>query len=84
MYNTILINSDYIATLNDFKILCNNPIPINITLPKSPILGTSFIIGDVLGTASANNITITPSTGLSINGAANYTLSTDYGQVKIT
>lgn len=81
--NTIVINSDYQINLNDFKILCNNPIPINITLPKSPIVGTTFIIGDVNGSASTNTITITPSTGLSINNGANYVLSTDYGQVKI-
>lgn len=83
MSNTKLISTDYQITLNDFKILCNNTAPINIFLPKSPILGTTFIIGDVVGTASINNINIVPSTGLLINGLGSYNLATDYGQLKI-
>lgn len=83
MSNTKLISGNYQVSLNDFKILCSNTGPITITLPKSPILGTSFIIGDVIGTASLNNITIVPSTGLLVNGGASYVISTDYGKVNV-
>ena len=76
---TTLITTNYQVTLNDFKILCNQTAPITITLPKSPILGTSFIITDITGQASTNNITIVASTGLQINGSPSYILTLSSG-----
>ena len=48
----------------------------------SPETGEQYIIKDTVGSAAANNITITPS-GKNIDGAASYVINTNYGSVTI-
>lgn len=51
-----------------------------ITLPANPLNGHSILIKDGKGDAGTNNITITPASG-TIDGAATYVISENYGSV---
>jgi len=53
-----------------------------ITPHASPVTGQKHIIKDTVGSAAANNITITPS-GKNIDGAASYVMNVNYGSVTI-
>lgn len=56
----------------------------SLTLTTTNIMsGQQFIVGDVNGNALANNIVITPSSGL-INGASSLTIDEDYGWAILT
>lgn len=48
----------------------------------SPTTGQKHIIKDTVGSAAANNITVTPS-GKNIDGAASYTINSNYGSITI-
>lgn len=53
-----------------------------ITPLASPTTGQRHIIKDTVGSAAANNITVTPS-GKNIDGAASYTINVNYGSITI-
>ena len=54
-----------------------------VSLPGSPVTGTTFVIHDGKGDAATNNITITPAAG-TINGAATLVLNTAYATTTLT
>lgn len=58
---------------------------VGLTLPSAVTkgAGAQLIIKDEGGGASANNITLTPSGGQTVDGAATYVLSTNYGSVTL-
>lgn len=72
------IEEDYTALPTDYFIAVITGDAYTITLPAGPD-GTTFIVKDVLGDASANPITIVDA-GL-IDGAASAIINTDFGSL---
>lgn len=71
-------------TLDDQYVTCSQAAAITLNLiPTNMTIGTEIIVFDKLGTASTNNITITPSSG-TINNAASVVISTNFGANIIT
>lgn len=52
---------------------------VTITLPSASAVRGRYIVKDESGNAAVNNITINPPSGQTIDGAANSTISTNYG-----
>jgi len=72
----------YTTLISDDVILVDTSAARTITPLASPVTGTRYVIKDNVGSAAANNITITPS-GKNIDGAASYTLNINYGSLTI-
>lgn len=72
----------YTTTAQDGVILVDTSAARTIIPMASPTAGQKHIIKDSVGTAAANNITITPS-GKNIDGAASSTMNVNYGSVTI-
>lgn len=75
---TITVESNYLATDDDYFIGVITSAPFVITLPLA-VEGKIYIVKDVLGTAATNPITIT-NTAL-IDGAINATINVNYGSL---
>jgi hypothetical protein len=78
---TRIVQQDYTAQFTDYMIGVITSAPFTITLPAS-INGTTFVVKDLSGTASANPITVTSTA--TIDGAAAATINTDYGSLTFT
>lgn len=72
----------YTTVPQDSVILVDTSSARTITPLASPTTGQKHIIKDSVGSAAANNITITPS-GKNIDGAASSTMNVNYGSVTI-
>jgi trimeric autotransporter adhesin len=72
----------YTTLITDHFIKVDTSSARTIIPMASPLTGTTYIIKDTVGSAAANNITITPS-GKNIDGAASYTLGSNYASVII-
>lgn len=72
----------YTTLITDYVILVDTSVARTITPLAAPVTGTTYRIKDNVGSAAANNITITPS-GKNIDGAASYVINTNYGAVDI-
>lgn len=72
----------YTTLSSDYVILVDTSAARTITPLGSPTTGQTYRIKDNVGSAAANNITITPS-GKNIDGAASYVISSNYGSVDI-
>jgi len=72
----------YTTLISDDVILVDTSAARTITPLASPVTGTRYVIKDNVGSAAANNITITPS-GKNIDGAASSTVNINYGSVTI-
>jgi len=72
----------YTTVPQDAVILVDTSSARTITPLASPTTGQKHIIKDNVGSAAANNITITPS-GKNIDGAASSTININYGSVTI-
>lgn len=72
----------YTTVPQDAVILVDTSSARTITPLASPTTGQKHIIKDSVGSAAANNITVTPS-GKNIDGAASYTLNVAYGSITI-
>jgi hypothetical protein len=83
--NTVVAKSANYTILNyDSQIDCNSSGgAFTVTLPDpAPLAGKIFIIKDVGGSATANNISIAPHGAETIDGlAANYLLQVSWGTV---
>jgi len=77
----------YTALATDYIVRCNsNGGAFAITLPTAiGFTGLQFIVKDVNGTAGTGgkNITVNTTGGQTIDGAATYVISTNYGDVKV-
>jgi len=73
---TVVLSTPYAALATDYMIDVNVAGPSSVVLPVSPI-GTVFIIKDISGNASVNNIVITAST--TIDGALSAAIDLNYG-----
>lgn len=72
----------YTTTSQDGLILVDTSSARTITPLASPTTGQRHIIKDSVGSAAANNITVTPS-GKNIDGSASYTINVNYGSITI-
>lgn len=63
-------------------ILVNVAAPATINLPASPTPYLGYLVEDTSGDAATNNITIVPAAG-TINDAASYAISADYGIARL-
>ena len=80
---TRTINSNYtIDSISpDYVILCNASSPITVQLPTTTA-GRQLIIKDISGAAATNHITILPSAGQFIDGAANFIITVNKGAIR--
>jgi len=72
----------YTTVPQDAMILVDSSSARTITPLASPATGQQHIIKDNVGSAAANNITVTPS-GKNIDGAASKVINTNYGSMTI-
>lgn len=72
----------YTTLTSDYVILVDSSAARGISLIASPVTGQTYRIKDNVGSATANNITITPAAG-NIDGAATLVISTNYGAVDL-
>lgn len=72
----------YTTLTTDYVILVDTSSARTIVPLAAPVTGTTYRIKDSVGSAAANNITITPS-GKNIDGAASYVINNAYGAVDI-
>lgn len=72
----------YTTLTTDYLILVDSSSARTIVPLASPVNGTTYRIKDNVGTAAANNITITPS-GKNIENAASFIINTNGGSVDI-
>jgi hypothetical protein len=79
---TTPVSYPYTTLTTDYVILVDTSSARTITPLASPVTGTTYRIKDNVGSAAANNITITPS-GKNIDGAASFVINANYGSVDI-
>ncbi len=72
----------YTTLQSDYVIIVDSSSARTIVPMASPLTGQTYRIKDNVGSAAANNITITPS-GKNIDGSASYVINTNYGTVDI-
>jgi len=72
----------YTTTPQDALIKVDTSSARTITPLASPTTGQQHIIKDTVGSAAANNITVTPS-GKNIDGAASYVINSNYASITI-
>lgn len=80
----IVTNSPYLGLSTDFFIGVNNvsAVPFSVVLPANPQTGKIYIVKDVLGTAQAENITIT-AVGHTIDGSSSAIINTNFGSITL-
>jgi hypothetical protein len=72
----------YTTLTTDYIILVDTSSARTINLIASPVTGTIYRIKDNVGSAAANNITITPAAG-NIDGSASYVIGANWGTVDL-
>lgn len=72
----------YTTLTTDYVILVDTSAARTITPMASPVTGQMYVIKDNVGSAAANNITVTPS-GKNIDGAASTTINVNFGSITI-
>ena len=80
---TLVTDSTYTVLKTDDIVDVNRAGAVTLTLPATPEEGACWKIHDSSGDASSNNITVMPSAGYNINGAASVGISTNYGAMFI-
>lgn len=72
----------YTALTTDYLILIDTASARTVNLMATPATGTTIVIKDNVGSAGANNITVTPAAG-NIDGSASYVMSTNYQSITL-
>lgn len=72
----------YTTLTTDYVILVDTSSARTINLIATPVTGTTYRIKDNVGSAAANNITITPAAG-TIDGAASLVVNSNWGSVDL-
>ena len=72
----------YTAAPQDGVILVDTSVSRTINLPASPATGLQLIIKDNVGSAGANNITVSPAAG-NIDGAASLAVNINYASITV-
>lgn len=74
----------YAALSTDYYIAVDSSAARTINLPNAPTSHKSYVIKDRVGTAAANNITITTPGGVvTIDGATTFLINTNFGAVNV-
>tara|TARA_B100000212_G_scaffold286331_1_gene226991 strand:+ start:472 stop:855 length:384 start_codon:yes stop_codon:yes gene_type:complete len=73
----------YDLLVDDLFVDVNVANAVGLLLPKSPPIGTNYIIKDSSGSASSNNISVIANTGNTVQGNANTQITTDFGVVRV-
>ena len=83
LYPHVITSLPYTASIGDYIIAVSASavIGIGVALPSGVDFGTTFIIKDVSGSASANNLRITANNAL-IDGLSQYDIAIDYGSAQ--
>ena len=79
---TIVTETPYNATLDDYFIGVDVALPASIVLPASPT-GTIFIIKDIDGDATTNPIAVTATGGVTIDGAGGALIDAPFGALQL-
>ncbi len=81
--NVTSITTTYpVVTTDEVIAVTTNAAGFTITMPSSPVSGDLYIIKDSVGNAGTNNLIIAGN-GKNIDGAANYTINTNYASITI-
>lgn len=72
----------YTALTTDYLIIVDTSSARTINLLASPTLGRTYVIKDHVGSAAANNITVSGN-GVNIDSAASYTINSNYGSITV-
>ena len=90
IYQDTIITGDYTVQPWQSVILCNLSAPATVTLPNlTTWLNQGYsgwggiFVKDVAGNAGANNVTISPVAGATINGLATYTIAANRAGILI-
>lgn len=86
----MVLKTNYTVTSGNYTVVNESLIVVDktsgaattITLPSSPVDGRCIVVKDGKGDAATNNITISHATD-TIDGAASYTISENYGSVML-
>lgn len=73
---------NHTATLNDYFIGVDTSVARTINMIASPFKGLTYIVSDITGSAAANNITVNGN-GSNIDGAASFTISSNYASITL-
>lgn len=74
----------YVIKRTDHIIDVNFAGAVSLTCPEQPFRGQEWLVQDSSGAASSNNISLSPSTGLNLNGGSSpVVLATNYGRLLI-
>ena len=74
----------YAVLSSDYLVEVDTSAARTIQLPNAPTAGQQYVIKDVTGTASSNNISLTTVGGaVTIDGATTYTINTNYAAIKV-
>lgn len=79
---TVPLGYPYTTLTTDYVILIDTGSARTINLISSPVTGTTYRIKDNVGSAAANNITVTPAAG-TIDGAASLIINSNWGSVDV-
>lgn len=82
---TLVTTSPYVVLANDsFLGVDTTTIPITINLPDAPATGRIYVVKDIIGLASTNNITITTVSGLiNIDNATTFVMNSAFQSVQL-
>lgn len=70
----------YAALSTDYYIAVDSSVSRTINLPNAPTSRKSYVVKDRVGSASANNITVTtPGGAVTIDGATTFVINTNFG-----
>lgn len=80
-YPNIVTALPYTGTLTDYIIAVSASAGPGVELPGSQF-GKAFIVKDVSGSATTDNISVTAAGGALINGSPTYTITSDFGSAQ--
>jgi hypothetical protein len=82
---TYVNTSPYVVTSSDeFLGVDSSIMPITIELPNAPSTGRVYIIKDLTGSSSSNNITVTTVGGVvNIDGSSTFVMNASYESIEV-
>ena len=72
------VSTNYTALQSDMSIGVSSTGAVLVTLPPNAVAGTTYKVKDERGTAAANNITVSSTGAVKVDGAANFVMNSNY------